>query len=205
VESAHWYLLPMVEWLIDNWDALFHEERLPLTNIGLSAAEAMRLTRIPPVSLKDIDEFQWLDTWAEWWSRHCIRSSRAGGLFPDLYFRRYRDRLEISTGAEQLLGIPEDFVFLSPNRRYAIDPYFAAEALFTVLTAGARELRSRMPSSQRFERLEAELADLRSPSRETARIAWLAGLGDDVAAYSQVATDADLAASGGSRRRGVAC
>ena len=34
VDSAHWYLLPLMEWLADNWDPLLHEERLPLRNCG---------------------------------------------------------------------------------------------------------------------------------------------------------------------------
>ncbi len=29
VESAHWYLISLLEWLAKNWDPLFHEERLP--------------------------------------------------------------------------------------------------------------------------------------------------------------------------------
>ena len=29
VESVHWYLLPLLEWLAVQWDAFLHEERLP--------------------------------------------------------------------------------------------------------------------------------------------------------------------------------
>src|SRR5260370_15541625 len=100
LDSAHWYMLPLIEWLIEYWDPLLHEERFPLRNFGLSAADASSSSRRPPVSLKEIDEFNWLDTWSAWWSRHCVRSGRDGGLFPDVYIRRYRDQLEVSTGAE---------------------------------------------------------------------------------------------------------
>jgi hypothetical protein len=46
-----------------------------------------------------------------------VRAAREGDLFPDVYPRRYRDRLEISTGADQLPGIPADFTFLTPGNR----------------------------------------------------------------------------------------
>jgi len=191
LEAAHWYMIPMIEWLIDNWDALLHEERFPLSNVGLSAAEALRISRKPPVSLKEIDEFEWLDAWSAWWDRHCIRSSREGGLFPDLYLSRYRDQLEISTGAEHLLGIPDDHVFLAPNRTYRLEPGIVAETLFGVLSAGAQELRRRLPKSPRIDRLIANVADLTSPERETSRMAWLAGLGTDIHKYSHVASEID--------------
>ncbi|MDT0307425.1 hypothetical protein RM780_10665 [Streptomyces sp. DSM 44917] len=114
-------MIPLLEWLTKNWDALFHEEQLPLKNVGRSAAEAMALTRTPPISLKEVDEFEWLGEWTAWWDRHNLRSAREGGLFPDLYMRRYRSSFEISTGAETLIGIPEEFAFLAPHRRYEVD------------------------------------------------------------------------------------
>ena len=98
LDSAHWYMLPLIEWFVDNWDALLHEERLPLSNAGLSAAQSLSISRRPPLSLKTVDEFEWLDVWAAWWERHCVRSSREGGLFPDLYLRRYRNRVRLFWG-----------------------------------------------------------------------------------------------------------
>jgi Zn-dependent peptidase ImmA (M78 family) len=191
LDSAHWYMLPFIEWFVENWDALLHEERLPLLNAGLSAAAALSISRRPPLSLKDVDEFEWMDAWSAWWQRHCVRSSREGGLFPDLYVRRYRDLLELSTGTESLPGIPDDHVFLSPNRRYELDPIEIVDALFTVISSAAQELRRRLPSSPRIERLEAGIAGLFAANRGTARMAWLAGLGDDMDRYTQVANEID--------------
>jgi Zn-dependent peptidase ImmA (M78 family) len=193
LDSAHWYMLDMIEWLVDEWDPLLHEERLPLSNVGLSAAEALSISRTPPVSLKEIDEFEWLDVWSAWWDRHSFRSSRDGGLFPDLYLRRYRDRIEISTGAEPLPGIPDDYIFLTPNRKYYIDPVTVARILFGVLDAAIKELRHRIPESARIAELIASIADLTSSAREESRMAWLAGLGKDVDKYRDVARSVDLA------------
>jgi Zn-dependent peptidase ImmA (M78 family) len=193
LETAHWYLLPIMEWLTDIWDPLLHEERLPLRNAGVSAAGSLRNTRLPPVSLKDIDEFSWLDAWSAWWRRHSVRAARDGGLIPDVYLRRYRDVLEISTGAEPLPGIPSDYVFLSPNRIYHIDLLVATEAFFTVLKGAISELRHRLPDSERLRQLEEKANNLSSPERQEQRMAWLAGLGDNIEKYSHAAAAVDEA------------
>ncbi len=191
LDSAHWYMLPLIEWFVDNWDPLLHEERLPLSNTGLSAAESLSRTRFPPLSLKEVNEFAWMDTWSAWWDRHCLRSGREGGLFPDVYIRRYRDALELSTGAEPIQGIPDEYVFLTPNRNYHVEPTAAAETLFDVLDAAIRELQRRVPHSQRLEQLRSRLASLTSPDRETIRMAWLAGLGDEFDRYCDIAREVD--------------
>ena len=195
LDSAHWYMLPLIEWFIDNWDALLHEERLPLSNVGLSAAESLMLTKRPPLLLKELDEFEWLDVWAAWWDRHSLRASREGGLFPDVYLRRYRDSLEVSTGSEPLPGIPEEHIFLTPNRLYYVDPASAADSLFAVLSAAIQELRRRVPESSRIEQLDAKIADLTSAQRSTTRMAWLAGFGDDMPKYLAVEREVNEALS----------
>src|SRR4051794_35145191 len=47
--EAHWYLLPTLEWFVENWDALLHEERLPLLNAGSDAASAMTRLLFKPL------------------------------------------------------------------------------------------------------------------------------------------------------------
>lgn len=192
LDSARWYLLPLMEWLADSWDPLLHEERLPLQNAGISAAESLSKTRMPPVSLKQVDEFAWLDAWSDWWARHSVRSAREGGLFPDLYLRRYRDTLEVSTGAEPLPGIPAECAFLATNRTYYTDPRNAAEVMRQVLAAAAQELYRKLPQSQRVLSLVGKIESLASPARKPNRMAWLAGLGHK---YSQVARVIDDALS----------
>jgi Zn-dependent peptidase ImmA (M78 family) len=188
IQSAHWYMLPFMEWLTENWDPLLHEERLPLQNAGVSAAESLRRTQLAPLSLKEVDEFEWLTTWSDWWSRHSVRAARDGGLFPDLYMRRYRDRLEISTGAETLAGVPSDFNFLTPNRICYADLASSADAMWQVLSSATQELRRRLPESTRVEALAERVASLTSPARETSRMAWLAGIGERYAQVSQAIT-----------------
>jgi len=45
VEAVHWYLLPLLEWLATGWDALLHEERLPMKNAGQMVVGASGHTR----------------------------------------------------------------------------------------------------------------------------------------------------------------
>ena len=184
IQASHWYMISLMEWLAENWDPLLHEERFPFRSGGASAADSLTKSRQPPVSLKQIDEFEWLDDWSEWWKRHSVRAAREGGLFPDIYLRRYRDTFEISTGAEPLPGIPNEFRFLTPNRSYYADLTRSAEVMYQVLSAAAEELRRRLPRSSRVEALAGAIADLRMPTRESERMAWLAGIGDR---YSEIA------------------
>jgi Zn-dependent peptidase ImmA (M78 family) len=185
LQTSHWYMISLMEWLADNWDPLLHEERFPFRSGGASAADSLTKSRQPPVSLKQVDEFEWLDAWSEWWKRHSLRAAREGGLFPDIYLRRYRDTFEISTGAESLPGIPGEFRFLTPNRSYYADLTRSAEVMYQVLSAASEELRRRLPQSPRVEVLAGAIADLRMPAREPERMAWLAGIGDR---YSEIAS-----------------
>lgn len=74
---------------------------------------------------------------------------------------------EISTGAEPIPGMPDQFRFLYPNRAYRVDPVPAAEALFGVLSAAAAELKRRLPRSPRTGHLCARIACLTLPGRGT--------------------------------------
>ena len=52
IESVHWYLLPLMEWLARNWNPLLHEERLPVKNAGGNAWASLRRTRFPPAAVE---------------------------------------------------------------------------------------------------------------------------------------------------------
>ena len=192
VQGSHWYLLPLIEWIIESWDPLLHEERLPLKNVGESAAAAMETTKLPPLSLKEVDEFDWMDSWVRWWTRHNVRAAREGGLFPDVYIRRYRDELEISTGGETLPGVPLDAAFLWANRTYRVEVATVAQCFYEVLTGAIAELRRRLPHSERLMALEVRMTSLtQGETRRTDRLAWLSGLGDQIEQFGAVSDQVD--------------
>lgn len=45
LQSSHWYVLPILEWLVSSWEPLLHEERLPSSsNRFVTAADLASVT-----------------------------------------------------------------------------------------------------------------------------------------------------------------
>ena len=63
VESVHWYLLPLLEWLSSNWEFLLHEERLPARNAGDDAWASLQATRFAPGGLGGSAAESWEADW----------------------------------------------------------------------------------------------------------------------------------------------
>ena len=143
IESVHWYLLPLMEWLARNWNPLLHEERLPVKNGGGNAWASLRSTRFPPAAMAmDVDlEARWDERWHGWWSRHALRAASDGGLFPDVIFRRLRDVVEISWGDARGAGTPAGFDFLECGpRAVRLPPAEVAAPLHEALVSACDHL-----------------------------------------------------------------
>lgn len=179
LDSVHWYLLPMIEWFATNWDALFHEERLPSANRGATAAESLAETLVPMAGLLPEAEERWQLEWSDWWSRHGLLAARDGGLFPSVYLRRWRDRVELSWAAEPAAGMPNHYQFDHGAGAARLHPLQVAEPLHQVLCEAAKYLAERCPESERLKALLANLGALRDRDRGR-RLALLAGLGVDL-------------------------
>lgn len=177
VESVHWYLLPLLEWLVANWDPLFHEERLPVRNRGQDAIESLDATRFAPVSLSQTAAREWEQQWQDWWLRHNIQAARSGGVFPDLAIRRWRDEIEFSWGEPFTPGLPEDMTFSVPSGMTRLPPSEVIDSCHGVIGEAIDVLRQRLPSSQRLAVLRAEFDSLSNASRTDLRLGYLAGLG----------------------------
>jgi hypothetical protein len=180
VDSTHWYLLPMLEWLASGWDALLHEERLPAKNAGDDAWGSLRATRHPPEGLTEERAERWEADWHSWWSRHALQSCRSGGLFPDVLFRRWRDKVEVSWGPDRSPGLPAHFRFLVPRDRARLDPLRVARPLYEVLAEAARFLSERAPDSARLRDLVEKIEAIKTRGRD-GRLALQAGLAADPA------------------------
>jgi len=109
-------------------------------------------------------------------------------LFPDLYMRRYRDQLEISTGAEPVPGVPREYSFVVRHRTYRLDIPETSSLLFEVLGAAVTELRRKLPGSVRLSSLESRLRELANPhANRLPRLMLLSGFRDDPTAFSSLA------------------
>lgn len=179
--AVHWYLLGLLEWLPDNWGALFHEERLPLSNRAADAAATMsQLMAIPPdpalVSRGIAQDAEgWIEEWQAWWERHNIRAAAEGGLFPDVYLRRWGDLLEVSVGTDRQAGTPEHVVFRAASTSH-LPLVPVATALQEAGLAAAKLLAGRRPTSARLRTLVASWESLSDiAAHRLSRLLWLSG------------------------------
>jgi Zn-dependent peptidase ImmA (M78 family) len=176
VTSVHWYLLPMLEWIAENWQPLLHEEKLPVRNAADDASEALYCTALPAVTMAEDAARSWETNWYAWRSRHALEACREGGLFPDVVFRRFRDRVEVSWGEAQLAGAPQDFKFLSSRGVERLVPNDVAAPLFNVLQSAVQFLADEFSASARLKSLVQRVEMIRSVSNDE-RLAWMVGLG----------------------------
>ena len=177
MEAMHWYLLPLLEWIAHNWDALLHEQHLPNENQGRDAAEALEAGRFPPLRLEgDEAACRWEENWHAWWSRHALQAARDGGLLPSVLFRRWRGEVEISWSPTGL----EDARMLAPEGCARFGPHEVAEPLYEILRETSGYLVERMPESSRITALREMVDALCDAERREQRLAWLIGLRGDM-------------------------
>lgn len=160
IHEVHWYLLPMALWFVEQWNPLFHEERLEGHPDQLNARWAF--DQIVGKIIGDIDPegVRKNQAWQAWWRRHALRACRQGGLFPDIFFRRLLDFIEISWGNEPLPGMPGDFYFTAPVGTAYLPPNQVADPLYAALKALAQHLRSLLPDDQMFTRLMSMVEEI---------------------------------------------
>ena len=178
IASVHWYLLPLMEWFARYWNPLFHEERLPARNAGISAWQSLRSTRFPPPAIEENrnQTSRWEREWQAWWTRHALRAAREGGLFPDILFRRLRDSVEVSWGPVDGKDTPE--FSETPQGECRLLPRAVTEPLHDVLYSASEYLVTPAAGSRRVKALLRNLHALKDASEHREkRLMWLAGLG----------------------------
>ena len=179
--GATWYLLPLFEWFVHNWDALFHESKLPI----LSDAETTPWVQrdgdarfLPYLSDDEADRRESL--WYEWSLRHALRSAAEGGIFPDILLLREGGCARFSWGPPPSAGVPSGYVFEHPEGNVLLPlnavcvPLF--EALRTISDSMLQQGRaSALKKLSRLTTLQKNIEELRAVSSEE-RLAWLSGI-----------------------------
>ena len=179
VESAHWYLLPLLEWFVQSWDPMLHEERLPCANNANDGWTGLQRNSVPSPALDEQEEEAWEAAWQQWWSRHAMVAASEGGVFPDVVFRRYRDLVEVSWGHGPRIGVPEHVNFLANGpEAVRLKPTEVAEPLYEVVKAAAEYLSRVSPDSLRVRDLNRTTRRV-ATRRVDGRLMWLAGAGTD--------------------------
>jgi len=140
-DAIDWYLFPLIAWLAENWDPLFHEQRFPevvpprnARHAYLGAVRATLGDPDPHVEHRAV-------AWQQWWQRHALRSCREGGLFPDTFIRRVLDFTEISWGNQDVPGAPEGFYFTAPSDTAYLAVAEVAEPLHQALEMALDHLK----------------------------------------------------------------
>src|SRR5689334_1321082 len=171
-DGVTWYLLPLLEWLAENWEPLLHEERLPVRNEADCAATSLQETA-PPYERTTAETAQWELAWDAWWRRHSLQAAREGGLFPEIILRRLRDRIEASWGTAPPAGSRPGFVFPVTDGYARFPVEYLARPLFQVAREAAAYLATLRPDSERVSALGQALDGLRDGAQVLdRRLAW---------------------------------
>ena len=190
LDAVHWYMYPVLRWLVDSWDYLLHEERLPCRNAGRDAWQSMKKTSDAPPGLADQQAEQWEASWQNWWSRHCLLASREGGLFPDVYIRRFRNQVEFSWGPSGIAGKPEHYRFHASHGYARISPETVADCLCGVIENATAHLCKEAGDVDEYVRLKADFEALDLIDRSKHRLALASGFSDNgstaVSQYSEL-------------------
>jgi Zn-dependent peptidase ImmA (M78 family) len=125
-DHVAWYLSPFVRWLGENWVHLLHEEDFAWhEKTSAPAAVACRRALDSWIAAQDEGGKSQYRAVQAWYRRHALRSVSEGGLFPDLFLRRFLDEIEVSWTAGAPLFAPDGFTFVA-------DPGFARLAVADV-------------------------------------------------------------------------
>jgi Zn-dependent peptidase ImmA (M78 family) len=113
-EHVGWYLSPALAWLADNWVSLLHEERFgwPTKDASPAAIACRRALDLWGGSEDETERSNYRAAQV-WYMRHGLRSASAGGLFPDLFIRRFGDDIELSWSGDSPPHAPGGLAFES--------------------------------------------------------------------------------------------
>jgi Zn-dependent peptidase ImmA (M78 family) len=175
-ESVQWYLLPFLEWIVHAWNPLLHEERPPAEPQASDAVHDLRASSAAPPTFDADDAFKWESNWYQWWGRHALKSSRQGGLFPDIVMRRWRDKIEISWEPDITPGADE-LQFHVPYGQARLAPDEVAHPLYESILAATEELNARIHKSARVGRLLRALRAVHDPEMASKRLLWMVDAG----------------------------
>src|SRR5262245_50162611 len=114
-------------------------------------------TRTAPPGFDEEQQARWEEEWQAWWERHGLQSCRNGGLFPDVFMRRWRDLIEVSWGRSSIAGVPAEVRFLASRGFARLEPTLVATSLYAALGDAASRLLQKAPDSPRLHLLRSKV------------------------------------------------
>ncbi|WP_083967321.1 ImmA/IrrE family metallo-endopeptidase [Methylosinus sp. R-45379] len=163
-DEVRWYLGPLLQWLGEVWSPFFHEQRPP-ASIGGHENLIVAFEQGERILLDDEGETARVlrSEMQDWRRRHSVWAGSAGGIFPNIWFRRQSDLMEISYDPGPTVGSPAGLEFQFNRGAALIDVGVVASAMSEWLQWGRNVAESRrhfnfipVPSAGMEEEQEAE-------------------------------------------------
>lgn len=167
-------LLPVVRWLVDQWDPLLHEERLPRPSY-LGSAASWRMDCLAWLPGGDDDLDQLLHDRDAWWRRHGLGAALPEYRVPDLHIRRMGTKAELSWDDREWRTVPRGMQLIEAPGAVALPLDEVARTLFEWSTAVLTELHEAPPARSIALALQRRLSDIEAGSNPVVRLEWAAG------------------------------
>lgn len=119
----------MKEWFQENLKFILQDDEFPLAVSGDSAAELCELSY--KMDLDDIEQYEKLQ---DWMFRHSWFSAREGSFLADVYFRKVKEKIEISWDNRDTFK-EEGIVYIYPKGKNSIDICQFSEIINSFISA----------------------------------------------------------------------
>jgi len=179
--------LPIVKWLLDNWDPLLHQERLPRPAHAASSA-AWYVASLKEVPSKSDDLDTLLDIRRAWWKNHGLGAALPDFRIPDVHFRRFAESIEISWDDHDWRTVPGGINLVEPPGAAYLPVEEVVEVLLgwcrdvldcvlDVLAHGTTSTQSEISQAKGdIADLQMKLSQLNSVGRQEKRLRLAAGV-----------------------------
>lgn len=132
--DIEWYIGPFLHWLARNWIDLLHEEHFSWDKSPAGPAAVACERSLSYWSFRDDERSKRnFSLVQDWYRRHCVGTAARGGLFPDLYMRRFMDKIELSWSGRAPDFSPQGFSFEAGAGVARLDVQDVAEPLWLAL------------------------------------------------------------------------
>ncbi|MEQ1633571.1 MAG: ImmA/IrrE family metallo-endopeptidase [Planctomycetota bacterium] len=164
VQGAEVPLAPVLNWLLGNWDALFHEERLPRPNRCTSAA-AWRTASLLPLPKDDEGLDALLLDRETWWERHAMGAALPGFRIPDLHVRRLGQQVELSWTDQEWRSVPGGMQVLEAPGATSLPSDEATRVFFEFANAAVEAVAEVGTVPEFVAALREQICKIRRPER----------------------------------------
>ncbi len=167
-------LLPVLRWLLENWDFLLHEERLPLAHKAPTSAN-WYVTSLRQLPRDESSLSAFLETRERWWARHALGAALPAFRVPDLHLRRYGESVELSWDDSEWKSVGTGVEMLEQPGAARVEVGQVSKPLHEWCRALLADLAKSEAVQQQAEELRALLTDLTSSERQEKRLRLSAG------------------------------